>query len=86
MMDPFGIDRSLVNLEGLVVKVTKGAVLLFHDDTGQEVFIPKSQVHDWFFTRGGSKQRLSLNDLELNDEITLVVPRWLAKRENLVDD
>lgn len=75
---------GLVQRKGLVVRLRDESVLFFDDDSVQEVFIPRSQIKDWWFTSDGSKRTLSVADLELDDEITLVIPRWLAIKEGMV--
>lgn len=75
---------GLVLRDGMVVRQNGVSVLFFDDSSQKEVFIPLSQVTDWWFTSSGSKQNLRLADLELDDEVTLVIPRWLAKKERMV--
>ena len=70
-------------LNGLVVKVTTKAVLFFDDGSGREAFLPFSKIMDWWFTAGGGRRHLRVVDLELDDEITVVIPTWLARREKL---
>ena len=73
-----------VKLEGLVVRLQPQSVLFFDDGTGKEVFLPYSKILDWWFTSSGTKRGLRIVDLELNDAVTLLVPKWLARREGLV--
>ncbi len=68
---------------GLVVRVVDRSVLFFDDESGQEFFIPKSTIVDWWFTVSGNKSNLRLDDLQLDDEITVVFPRWLARKEGI---
>jgi len=75
---------DLVARKGLVVRVTSSSVLFYDDVSVQEVFVPLSQVRDFYFTSSGGKRGLTLQDLELDDEVTLVIPKWLAKKEGMV--
>jgi hypothetical protein len=86
-MDLFGFDHvphSHAECEGLVVKLTPRSLLFFSDVTGQEAFIPFSQIADWWFTERGDRRTFSLQDLEPDDEITVVVPKWLLRKEYLI--
>jgi hypothetical protein len=69
---------------GLVVRAAEKSILFFDDATGREVFIPISKILDWWFSDAGTKRGLRIQDLELNDEITILIPTWLAKKESLV--
>ena len=73
-----------VERRGMVVRVSPASVLFFDDASSTEMFIPVSQVKDWWFTSSGAKRGLSVPDLELDDEVTLVVPRWLLKNEGVL--
>ena len=73
-----------VERSGLVARMRDASVLFFDDDSQQEIFVPISQIKDWWFTPSGTKRNLRLQDLELDDEVTLVFPRWLAVKEGLV--
>lgn len=75
---------SLVNRKGLVVSLRQASVLFFDDEAVKEVFVPVSLIKDWWFTTDGTKRGLGLGDLELDDEVTLVIPKWLAKKEKLL--
>lgn len=76
-------ERAYFHAEGMVVAVRPKSIILFHDDTAQEVFVPRSVIADWDFTDGQARGDLILSDLEPNDQVVLVIPRWLAKREGL---
>lgn len=77
-------ERALFRAAGMVVRVRPKSIILFHDDTAQEVFIPRSVIQDWDFTDGrNSRGDLLLGDLEPNDQVAFVIPRWLARREGL---
>lgn len=80
---PIGTGRSMTRLPGLVVSVRDKSVLFFDDGSGREAFVPVSKVMDWWFTACGTKRGLRLCDLELNDEVTILVPTWLARKEKL---
>ena len=69
---------------GMVVRMRGASVLFFDDDSQQEIFVPLSQVKDWWFTASCSKQGLALEDCDLNDEVTLLIPKWLALKEGMV--
>lgn len=69
--------------KGLVVAARDASILFFDDDSGREVFLPVSTITDWWFTVDGTKRGMQLSDLELNDEVTMLIPIWLAKKEKL---
>lgn len=73
-----------VEREGIVVKLTAQSVLFFDDEAGQEFFVPVSTILDWWFTANGTKRTRDLEELEPDDEITLLMPRWLLKKEGLL--
>ena len=73
----------LVKIDGLVVRLSEASLLFFADDAQKEVFLPLSLIQDWHFS-DGSKHGLTVADLSLNDEITVVTFDWLAKREGLI--
>jgi hypothetical protein len=75
---------ALVKLKGLVVLVRDKSILFFDDGSAREVFIPVRSVVDWWFISDGSKRGLRLTDLELNDEISVIIPIWLAKKEKML--
>ena len=75
---------SYVERRGMVVHMYDSSMLFFDDDSQQEIFIPLSQVKDWWFTSSKSKSGLKLEDCELDDELTIVIPGWLAKKEGMV--
>lgn len=77
------VARGYVEREGVVVRMAARSILFFDDDAGSEVFLPRSLIRDWWFTKDQSCRSLELNDLELDDEVTFVIPEWLAKREGL---
>jgi len=81
-----GTSSSSWEAAGVVMKVRERSILLFHDDSVNEVFVPRSKIIDWWFTRNGRKDGLGLDDLELDDEVTLLIPKWLAKRERMIDE
>jgi len=72
-----------IERRGLVVRVTPKSLLFFDDETGREIFIPLSKVYDWRFTTYGGKHGLMISDLELDDEIVIMFPRWLAVKEGI---
>lgn len=71
-------------LKGIVVRVTDNFLLFFDDGTGRETFLPFSKIMDWWFTSNGGKRHLRIVDLELDDDITVLIPIWLARKEKLV--
>ena len=75
---------GLIERIGIVVRMRNASVLFFDDNSQQEIFIPLSQVKDWWFSSSGTKRGLRLEDLELNDELTIVIPKWLALKEGMV--
>jgi hypothetical protein len=84
-MFTFGhVAHSHAECAGLVVKLTQRSLLFFSDVTGQEAFIPFSVIDDWWFTGRGDRQTFDIQDLEPDDEITVVVPKWLLRKENLI--
>ncbi|MBQ9366757.1 MAG: hypothetical protein IJT83_03165 [Victivallales bacterium] len=79
-----GKRGGYVERRGMVVRVQNASVLFFDDASQQEIFVPLSQVKDWWFTASSSKRGFALDDCELDDEITICIPRWLAKKEGMV--
>ena len=79
-----GTRGGFVEREGMVVRLHAASVLFFDDESQQEIFIPLSQIKDWWFTSSHSKRGLELEDCELDDELTIVIPGWLAKKEGMV--
>jgi hypothetical protein len=75
-----------VEREGIVVKVLPKSICFFDDVAGHEWFVPVSKLADWWFTNRGDKHELRICDLELDDEITILVPRWLLRREGIDND
>ena len=84
MDELFAVDRDKMVISGLVVWNRQASVLFFEDETATEVFIPKSVIADWWFVHNKDKNGLRLEDLAKNDEISLVVPKWLARKEGLL--
>lgn len=74
---------NLTCLSGVVILNTPKSLLFFDDDTGLEVFIPKSQVKDWFFKGKLDRFSLTVDDLHYGDEINITIPKWLARKEGL---
>lgn len=75
-----------VELGGVVVAQGPQALLFFDDESVQEVWISRRLIFDWWFTDSSAPDAtlpLEVDDLERNDEITIVIPRWLAEREGL---
>ena len=77
------IKGGLVKRAGMVVRMTSKSLLFFDDKSGQEVHVPYSEIADWHFTESGGKENLRLSDLNEGDVVSLVLPRWLCKREGL---
>jgi hypothetical protein len=75
---------SWIKREGLVSRMTLASILFFDDESGQEIFLPFSQVQDWWYTKQGDKQGMRLKDLEPDDEITVLIPKWLLRKEGLL--
>lgn len=73
----------LVTREGLVVKLHKASLLFFDDKAQTEVFIPYSQIRDFWYTDCTGNLNKQIYDLEPDDEITIVIPQWLARKEGL---
>ena len=73
-----------IEREGMVVTMRPMSILFFDDYGQKEIFVPISQVKDWWFTTTGSKDGLGIEDLEPDDEVTLIIHRWLAVKERLV--
>lgn len=69
---------------GTVVTVTDLAVCLFDDMSEREIFFPRRYIKRWFFTDMGTDRGWPIGTLERGDDVTLVIPRWLAERENLM--
>lgn len=75
---------SLVVREGLVVKFTEKSLLFFDDEAATEVFIPLTQIRDVWFTSGTKLLSTKLDALEPDDEISILIPAWLARKEGLI--
>lgn len=73
----------LVKRDGLVVKLHKASLLFFDDKAQTEVFIPFSQIRDLWYTGCTGKLKVQIHELDPDDEITVVIPEWLAKKEGL---
>lgn len=69
---------------GLVVRGSRQALLFFDDKATRQWMVPFKCVKDWYFTASGLQNGLKLEHLELNDEVTLELPRWLLIKEGLV--
>lgn len=80
-----GTRSGEAELSGLVVRHGPKSLLFFDDESVQEVWLPYSKIIDWKFTDSNDDGCLDVRDLELNDEITVTIPRWLAKKEGLVE-
>lgn len=79
--------EDVVVRAGLVVKLSKSSLLFFDDNAQTEIFIPYSQIlHFWFTDKEHRKNSIELTvlDLEPNDEVSIVIPKWLAKKERLI--
>lgn len=74
---------GVVTRSGLVVKTSEKAVLFFDDLVGYEYWVPKKSIIDWMFS-SGDKRGLSLFDLDLDDEISFVLPKWLLIKERVI--
>ena len=70
--------------QGLVVRTTRQAIVFFDDKATRQWVVPFKCVKDWYFTASGLQNGLRLEHLELNDEVTLEVPRWLLLKEGLI--
>lgn len=81
---PRSANAGVMKLSGIVVRISEKSVLFFDDASGQEIFVPISRIMDWWFTSCGTKRGLRICDLELDDEITILMPTWLAKKEKLL--
>lgn len=69
--------------EGCIEHVTPKAFRFFDDGSSVSEFVPKSLIHDWWFVDTQDQKELSLDSLQRNDEIVLVLPRWFVKKEFL---
>lgn len=74
-------DRRFEEREGYVNTTTDKAILFYDDSTGEEIWVPMSIVKDWWFAEGGEKNELTLKSLKLNDNVTLVLPKWFIRKE-----
>jgi hypothetical protein len=79
-----GIDRAHTVVTGMVVLSRTASLLFFEDETATEVFVPTSQIVDWWFVDNHGKKGLRLEDLKRNDQVSLVIPKWLARREGFI--
>ena len=78
-----GSGPPLVTRDGLAVKHNKASLLFFDDKAQTEIFIPYSQIRDWWYTDCPSNLNLEIAQIEPDDEITIVIPQWLARKEGL---
>ncbi|MDR1945983.1 MAG: hypothetical protein LBQ51_02295 [Desulfovibrio sp.] len=93
-MDMFGIaysragrlTASCIWRNGVIVMRMPRSVLFFDDVCVKELFIPMSVILDWHFTTCGTKRNLNVPDLERDDEVSLYIPKWLARKEKLIID
>lgn len=74
---------DFARLRGIVVRLYPASLLFFADDAQKEVFLPLVMIADWHFP-DGTKRGLRLTDLHLDDEVTIVTYKWLAKKEGLL--
>lgn len=68
-------------IEGIVVSVRDRSIEFMDDVSGQTAFIPFSAVRDWRFVDRQDKKGLNLHDLLVDDEISVDIPKWLARKE-----
>lgn len=76
--------HTTVTRHGLVVRQSEKALLFFDDAAVVEVWLPKKQIIDWCFLDSGTKDGFRLDHLERNDEIEIVITKWIARREGLI--
>ena len=75
----------LVERSGLAIRLHKSSLLFFDDNAQTEIFVPYTQIRDFWFTGTGSKlSARKIEDIEPDDEITILIPVWLARKEGLV--
>ena len=74
----------LVERSGLAIRLHKSSLLFFDDNAQTEIFVPYTQIRDFWFTGTGSKHSRKIEDIEPDDEITILIPVWLARKEGLV--
>lgn len=81
-------ERELKNgrfeRKGLVVRNHRKAFVFFDDSIGAEYWVPYKALKDWFFTDTRTKKHADVTDLELNDEITVILPGWFLMREGVL--
>ncbi len=89
--DDDGVDAKpsmssapLVTRVGLVVKLHQHSLLFFDDKSETEIFIPYTQIRDFWYTDCMGNLGNRVSDLEQDDEITIVIPEWLARKEGLL--
>lgn len=79
-----GAGRTTILRKGVVVTASEKAILFFDDESVTEFWVPRKMICDWRFVDDGTRQGLSDRHLERNDEIELLIPKWLARKEGLL--
>jgi len=75
-----------ISREGTVSTITDRALCFFDDVSEREVWIPHQYIKSWVFTDMGTDRGWPLGALETGDDITVVIPRWLAVKERIVNE
>lgn len=78
-------DRYYVEIEGFFVKHTGKAIVIMDYSSGKDICVPVSELVDWRFTYGNGKHGLTLRDLGYGDEITVKFPKWIAKKDGVIE-
>jgi hypothetical protein len=79
------LEGPFVWRHGVVAALRDKSIIFFDDAAVKEVFVPISRILDWQFTREKTKKNLRIRDLERDDEVSIYIPQWLAKREKLLE-
>ena len=74
----------LVERSGLVIRLHKSSLLFFDDKAQTEVFVPYTQIRDFWFIGTASRRSRRIEEIEPDDEITILIPLWLARKEELL--
>jgi hypothetical protein len=77
-------DRSIAQIECTVLKNGEKSILIREDSTQYEVFIPTSQIQDWWFQESGNQEDLELKHLEDGDEVVFVLSYWICRKEGFI--
>jgi len=76
--------RTTILRKGVVVATTERAILFFDDESVTEFWVSRKMICDWRFVEDGTRQGLADRHLARNDEIELLIPKWLARKEGLI--